>query len=171
MTGFHVREVVEHDWIRLRALRLEMLADTPIAYLETLETAEAHPVSHWKRQARGRPDGIKLVAEDDDGRWVGTMTGIIAEGTPTLVAVYVAPAVRGSAAGVTDALLAAIERWAARHGDQVRLEVNELNGRAIDAYRRRGFAMTGRTTPYPLQPPSLELEMVKPLRPTERRNP
>lgn len=163
MTGFRVREVEERDWIRLRALRLEMLADTPIAYLETLETAEAHPVSHWKRQARGRPAGIKLVAEADDGRWLGTMTGIIAEGTPTLVAVYVAPEVRGAAAGVTDALLTAIERWAAQQGDQLRLEVNERNGRAIEAYRRRGFATTGRTTPYPLDPTSLELEMVKPL--------
>jgi GNAT superfamily N-acetyltransferase len=164
MTAFSVREVEERDWLRLRTLRLEMLEDTPIAYLETLETAQAHPTSHWKRSARGRAGGIKLVAELEDGRWVGTMTGILAEGTPTLVAVYVSPDVRGAAAGVTDALLTGIERWAAQHGDQLRLEVNELNGRAVEAYRRRGFVLTGRTTPYPLDPPSLELEMVKPLR-------
>jgi GNAT superfamily N-acetyltransferase len=165
VTEFVVREVVEQDWVRLRALRLEMLADTPIAYLETLETAEAHPVSHWKRHARGRPSSVKLVAEAPDGRWLGTMTGIVSEGVPTLVAVYVAPDARGAGAGVTDALLAGIETWAAARGDQLRLEVNELNGRAIEAYRRRGFVLTGRTTPYPLEPPSLELEMVKPLRP------
>ena len=164
MIAVSVREVEERDWVRMRSLRLEMLADTPIAYLETLATAEAHPVSHWQRLARGRPGGTKLVAELEDGRWVGTMTGIIAEGTPTLVAVYVSPAVRGAAAGVTDALLAGIERWAVQHGDQLRLEVNELNGRAVEAYRRRGFVLTGRTTPYPLDPPSLELEMVKQLR-------
>jgi len=163
VTAFTVRQVEEQDWVRLRALRLEMLADTPIAYLETLATAEGHPVSHWRRQARGRPSGVKLVAEADDGRWLGTMSGILAEGVPTLVAVYVAPDARGAGAGVTDALLTAIERWAARHGDQLRLEVNELNGRAIEAYRRRGFVLTGRTTPYPLDPPSLELEMVKPI--------
>jgi GNAT superfamily N-acetyltransferase len=163
MTSFTVREMEERDWVRLRALRMEMLADTPIAYLETVETAERHPVSHWQRHARGRPGGVKLVAELEDGRWVGTMTGIIAEGTPTLVAVYVAPEVRGARVGVTDALLARIEAWAAQHGEQLRLEVNELNGRAIEAYRRRGFVMTGRTTPYPLDPPSLELEMVKAL--------
>lgn len=164
MTAFAVREVEEHDWVRMRSLRLEMLADTPIAYLETLATAQRHPVSHWQRVARGRPGGVKLVAELEDGRWVGTMTGIIAEGTPTLVAVYVAPAYRGAEPGVTDALLGAIEHWAAQHGDQLRLEVNELNGRAVEAYRRRGFVLTGRTTPYPLDPPSRELEMVKPLR-------
>jgi GNAT superfamily N-acetyltransferase len=164
MIAVAVREVEERDWVRMRALRLEMLADTPIAYLETLETALAHPVSHWQRLARGRPGGTKLVAELEDGRWVGTMTGMIAEGTPTLVGVYVSPAARGAAAGVTDALLSGIERWAAQHGDQLRLEVNELNGRAVEAYRRRGFVLTGRTTPYPLDPPSLELEMVKQLR-------
>ncbi|WP_375406878.1 GNAT family N-acetyltransferase [uncultured Amnibacterium sp.] len=166
MTAFTVREVEERDWVRLRALRLEMLADTPIAYLEKLETALQHTVSHWQRSARGRPTGIKLVAEQEDGRWIGTMGGIIAEGVPTLVAVYVAPDVRGAGTGVTDALLAGIERWAAQQerGDQLRLEVNELNGRAIEAYRRRGFVPTGRTAPYPLDPPSLELEMVKALR-------
>jgi GNAT superfamily N-acetyltransferase len=165
MTSFRVREIEERDWVRLRALRLEMLADTPIAYLETLATAETHPVAHWQRSARGRPGGVKLVAELEDGRWVGTMGGILAGGTPTLVAVYVAPDVRGARAGVTDALLEGIERWAAQHGDQLRLEVNELNGRAIEAYRRRGFVMTGRTSPYPLEPASLELEMVKQLPP------
>jgi GNAT superfamily N-acetyltransferase len=164
VTAVTVRPVVEQDWVRLRALRLEMLADTPIAYLETLETAQAHPTSHWRRHARGRPNSVKLVAETPDGRWLGTMTGILSEGVPTLVAVYVAPDVRGARAGVTDALLGAIERWARQHGDQLRLEVNELNGRAVEAYRRRGFVLTGRTTPYPLDPPSLELEMVKPLR-------
>lgn len=165
MIACMVRQVEERDWVRLRALRLEMLADTPIAYLETLETAQRHPVAHWQRQARGRPGGVRLVAELDDGRWVGTMTGILADGAATLVAVYVAPEARGPGAGVTDALLLGIERWAAQHGDQLRLEVNELNGRAIEAYRRRGFVLTGRTTPYPLDPPSLELEMVKPLAP------
>ncbi len=161
MTAFSVREMEEQDWIRLRTIRLEMLADTPIAYLETLETAQRHPVEHWRRQARARPNAVKLVAEDADGRWLGTMAGVLAGGRPTLVAVYVAPGFRGADAGVTDALLTGVERWAAGHGDRLRLEVNERNGRAVEAYRRRGFVLTGRTTPYPLDPPSLELEMVK----------
>ena len=159
-----VRPVVEEDWDRLRALRLEMLEDTPIAYLETLATARTHPESYWRRQARGRADAVKLVAVDGRGTWVGTMGGVITEGVATLVAVYVAPTARGRAQGVTDALLGAVEVWARDRGDQLRLEVNELNPRAIAAYESRGFFLTGRTSPYPLQPPSLELEMVKPLR-------
>ena len=164
MTAFRVRPVVEPDWRRWKALRLEMLADTPIAYLETLAAAQGHPDSHWRRQARGRGDALRLIAETPDGRWLGTMGGVLAGGVATLVAVYVTPAQRGRRAGVTDALLEAVEAWALRHGDQLRLEVNELNPRAIAAYESRGFFRTGRTGPYPLDPPSLELEMVKALR-------
>ena len=39
MSAVTIREIEERDWVRLRALRLEMLEDTPIAYLETLATA------------------------------------------------------------------------------------------------------------------------------------
>ncbi|MFD1721757.1 GNAT family N-acetyltransferase [Amnibacterium endophyticum] len=159
-----MRTTVEQDWPRVRDLRLEMLADTPIAYLETLEAARRHPESHWRRQARGRASGVRLVAEAPGGALLGTMGGVVTEGVATLVGVYVTPRARGRRAGVTDALLDGVEEWAARQGDQLRLEVNERNPRAIAAYASRGFVMTGRTSPYPLTPPSLELEMVKALR-------
>jgi GNAT superfamily N-acetyltransferase len=89
------------------------------------------------------------------------MTGIPTRDGPTLVAVYVAPAFRGRAAGVTDALLEGIEAWARRSSTTLRLEVNEFNPRARTAYEARGFVATGRTHPHPLPPPSLELEMIK----------
>ncbi|MCU1475039.1 N-acetyltransferase [Amnibacterium sp.] len=160
--GFVVRSPDEEDWREARDLRLEMLADTPIAYLETLETALGHDEAYWRRRARPRTDGgITVVAVTDDGRWVGTMAGIPGAGGPTLVGVYVSPAFRGRRAGVTDALLDAVETWARGHADVLRLEVNELNARARAAYEQRGFVLTGRTSPYPLDPPSLELEMIK----------
>ncbi|HEY0374515.1 MAG TPA: GNAT family N-acetyltransferase [Amnibacterium sp.] len=157
-----VRSPDEEDWREVRDLRLEMLADTPIAYLETLDTALRHDEAYWRRRARPRADGgITVVAVTDDGRWVGTMAGIPGVGGPTLVGVYVSPGFRGRRAGVTDALLDAVEAWARGHADVLRLEVNELNARARAAYERRGFVLTGRTSPYPLDPPSLELEMIK----------
>jgi GNAT superfamily N-acetyltransferase len=160
--GFTIRSPDEEDWREVRDLRLEMLADTPIAYLETLETARRHDESHWRRRARPRTDGgITVVAVTDDGRWVGTMAGMPGIGGPTLVGVYVSPGFRGRRAGVTDALLDAVEAWAREHADVLRLEVNELNARARVAYEQRGFVLTGRTSPYPLDPPSLELEMIK----------
>lgn len=163
MRDFAVRPMLEEDWRHLRDLRLEMLADTPIAYLETLATAEQHDAAHWRRLARGRSSGVRLAAEVPSGRWVGTMSGVLADGVPTLVAVYVAPDFRGRRAGVTDALLDGVESWARGHGGRLQLEVNELNPRAIAAYESRGFVRTGRTSPYPLDPPSLEIEMVKAL--------
>lgn len=158
---FVVRATVEEDWPAVRALRLEMLQDTPIAYLETLEQALGRPESHWRERAAGRDGSLKLAAVADDGRWIGTMTGITTRDGPTLVAVYVAPAFRGRAAGVTDALLDGIEDWARRSSTTLRLEVNEFNPRARAAYESRGFVTTGRTSPHPLPPPSLELEMIK----------
>jgi GNAT superfamily N-acetyltransferase len=160
--GFTVRSPDEEDWREVRDLRLEMLADTPIAYLETLQAARRHDEAYWRRRARPRTDGgITVVAVTDAGRWVGTMAGIPGVGGPTLVGVYVSPGFRGRRAGVTDALLDAVEAWAHEHADVLRLEVNELNTRARAAYERRGFVLTGRTSPYPLDPPSLELEMIK----------
>jgi GNAT superfamily N-acetyltransferase len=158
---FTVRSPVEEDWERVRELRLEMLADTPIAYLETLEDALRHDEAYWRRRARPREDGSISVAAVAGDRWVGTMAGVPGVGGPMLVGVYVAPDFRGRRAGVTDALLDRVEAWARRHSDVLRLEVNELNTRARAAYERRGFVLTGRTSPYPLDPPSLELEMIK----------
>jgi ribosomal protein S18 acetylase RimI-like enzyme len=162
-----IRPLVEDDWRQAKALRLEMLADTPLAYLETLEQAESHPDEFWRNRARrGLSDrSITVVAITRDGRWVGSMTALVDQdgGDPWLVAVYVAAEVRGGEAGVTDALLARIEEWARERGSGLRLEVNEENPRAIAAYRKRGFAETGRSRPYPLDPRLRELEMRKPL--------
>ena len=166
-----VRPIVEDDWRAARALRLEMLADTPLAYLETLEQAEAHPDEFWRDRARkGLTDtSITVVAITEEGRWVGSMTALVLGdgGDPWLVAVYVAPDARGAAAGVTDALLARIEEWARPRGSGLLLEVNEENPRAIAAYRKRGFVETGRSRPYPLDPRTRELEMRKHLHPQD----
>jgi GNAT superfamily N-acetyltransferase len=164
---FVVRRTVEDDWRDVKALRLEMLADTPLAFLETVEMAGEHPDGFWKGRAR---DGssrelITLAAILDDGRWVGTMSCRRFAGTPDpyLIAVYVAPEVRGAEWGIADALLAGIEDWARREGRALLLDVHEDNARARAFYARRGFVPTGRTKPYPLDETKLELEMRKEL--------
>lgn len=165
-----VRQVRLEDWARLRDLRLEMLADTPLAYLETLEQARAKPDADWRQRARrgaglaGGAPTATFVAEQPDGRWVGQMAGYLdAPGSAMLVAVYVAPAARGRAAGVADALLDAVVGWATGHARLLRLLVHEDNGRARAFYRRRGFTETGRTEPYELDPTAREIEMALPL--------
>jgi GNAT superfamily N-acetyltransferase len=162
-----VRAVTPDDWRLLRTLRLEMLADTPLAYLETLATAEVLPDVEWQARARrnAAPGSASFAAEDEDGRWIGTMTVFRRDDVAYLVSVYVTPARRGREAGVTDALLDRVIEWArAQNGvTELRLEVHEQNPRATAYYRRRGFEMTGRSTPYALDRSQLDLEMSLPL--------
>lgn len=148
-------------------MRLEMLRDFPIAYGETLEHALDVDEEGWRlRGARGERDDQAVRVAIDGTRWVGTMAGYIPDATtgPMLVGVYVAPEYRGDAAGVSRALLEAVEEWAREHGDTLRLEVHETNARAIRFYEKLGFTFTGRDRPYDLEPGGLELEMIKPLR-------
>jgi GNAT superfamily N-acetyltransferase len=164
MNAVTIVSPTEEDWQRVRDLRLEMLRDTPIAFLETIETAEANSEDIWRMRAnRGRtPDSVQFVAVDASGRWVGTMSGLVDGqdvGGPLLVGVFVSPSARGRDAGVADALLDAVEDWARGQGDTLTLHVHEDNARAIAFYRRRGYELTGRTIPYNLDPTRNELEM------------
>ncbi|WP_448002590.1 GNAT family N-acetyltransferase [Agromyces bauzanensis] len=162
-----IRTTNGDDWREWRALRLEMLRDTPLAYGETLEHALTVDEAGWRRRAaRGTMPGQTSIVAIDGERWVGHMGGYIPDATsgPMLVGVYVAPDYRGERAGVSGLLLEAVERWALGHGDTLRLEVHEDNPRARRFYERLGFTLTGRSREYELPPGGLELEMIKPLR-------
>lgn len=135
--GFTVRRTVEEDWRQVRELRLEMLADTPVAHLETGERAAEQAEEHWRSRARR----LRCAGQDHGGgdprerRLGGSMTGIDCGGAePFLVAVYVAEDFRGS--GVTGAPLAAIGDWA-RGWASARGERDEGLGRRTRA-RVRG---------------------------------
>ena len=161
-----IRTTEEADWQAVRALRLEMLRDTPLAYGETLATALDADETTWRaRAARGTtPRQTSIVAIDGE-RWIGHMGGYIPDATsgPMLVGVYVAPEHRGDEAGVSRRLLEAVEQWAREFGGTLRLEVHEDNPRAIRFYEKLGFTLTGRSRDYELAPGGLELEMIKPL--------
>ncbi|POH70006.1 MULTISPECIES: GNAT family N-acetyltransferase [Cryobacterium] len=165
--GFSIRATRVDDWREVRALRLEMLQDTPIAFGETLQDALGHTDSEWRmRAARGTAEhGTVLVAIDPAGRWVGTMGGYVPDAITgaLLVGVYVSPEHRGRDAGVFDALLVAIQEWARGEGDRLTLHVHEDNARARAAYLRRGFTETGHRVQYVLDSSAMEIEMVKPL--------
>jgi ribosomal protein S18 acetylase RimI-like enzyme len=165
-----VRRTTGRDWEEYRALRLEMLADTPLAFGETLADAEVRPESEWRtRSARGEASDQILVAaiENSTGRWVGTMGGFVASGPdvtgPLLVGVYVSPDFRGRSYGVAAAMLREVEAWAATIDRILHLHVHEENARALAFYERSGYRLTGRTEPYLLNPQQRELEMVKAL--------
>jgi len=163
---YSLRPTADGDWREVRDLRLEMIRDSPSAYMETLEEALGRDEAEWRmRGRRGSAEhGVAVAAIEHSGRWIGTMAGYV---DPTvgalLVGVYVAPDYRGRDAGVTDALLTAIEDWARTEGERLTLHVHEHNARAIAAYEHRGFSATGETIPYNLDPATNELEMVKAL--------
>ncbi|WIB25994.1 GNAT family N-acetyltransferase [Curtobacterium sp. MCSS17_015] len=162
-----IRRTGRDDWAAFRDLRLRMLADTPLAFLETLAHARQLDEDEWRRRAGSGADDDTpcFVAEDvTTGAWAGIMGGRLDGGHPLLVSVFVDPHHRGRESGVTDALLDAVEDWARGHGDRFLLDVHEENPRAIAFYRRRGFVPTGRRVPYPLPPHGEELELVKSLR-------
>jgi len=165
------------DWVAMRDIRLEMLADTPLAYLETLEAARARTDDQWRERARQHtlPGSLVLGAvsdgavPDDAGpggepsgppAWVGTMSGYRRpDGVPCLAAVYVAPAHRGT--DLPRRLLADVVAWARDDvgADRLLLEVHEHNPRARRFYERAGFVLTGGWTPYRLDPSTRDLEM------------
>lgn len=164
-----VRRVVEDDWARLRAVRLEMLADTPLAYLETVADAEARTEAEWRFRARrgsSGPQNLGLAAEDaagdaaGEGRWVGYLACFVdVPGQGHVVSVYVAPSHRGG--GLAASMLDAVVSWSRDEArlDRLHLYVHEHNGRARAFYRRYGFTETGRTMPYDLDPSTVEVEM------------
>ena len=162
-----IRSICEDDWQAVRALRLEMLRDTPLAFGDTLERSLGYDEAEWRvRARRGEGANQTVVVAIEGERWVGTMGCYVPDQAtgPLLVGVYVAPDRRGDGAGVARALLAEIEDWAVQRADTLRLEVHEDNPRARRFYEKLGFALTGYTRPYELEPGGLELEMVKRLR-------
>lgn len=165
--GLVIRSTCEDDWAAVRALRLEMLRDTPIAFGDTLERALEYGEAEWRTRARRgeSSEQASIVAIEGD-RWVGTMGCYVPDAAtgPLLVGVYVSPDRRGEEAGVTRALLDEIERWASERSDTLRLEVHEDNPRARRFYEKLGFSYTGHRRPYELEPGGLELEMQKRVR-------
>jgi ribosomal protein S18 acetylase RimI-like enzyme len=165
MVPITVRRVRPEDAARVRALRLEMLADSPLAFLERIDEAAQRPHAEYRaRIARtaADPAAAQFIAETD-GRIVGHAGGHVAHGDPgtTLIySVYVTPDWRGR--GVVGRLVDEVAAWS-RSGGRYRLalEVVVGNDRAVRAYRRLGFVDTGRRSAHPTIPVLTELVMTR----------
>ncbi|MEU5906426.1 GNAT family N-acetyltransferase [Micromonospora sp. NPDC047467] len=161
-----IRRVRPEDAARMRALRLEMLADAPLAFLETV--AQAAALSHAEYAARVAytslgPNRAQFIA-DPGGRLVGHAGGTVAPNEPELTviyAVYVTPARRGS--GLLGELIDEVAAWSRACGrPELMLEVVVGNDRAYRAYQRLGFTDTGVRVPHPTVPALTELQMRRP---------
>jgi ribosomal protein S18 acetylase RimI-like enzyme len=154
----------------LKNIRLEMLADTPMAYVENLDAARRQTDTQWQQRAASMcGDGnVTLVADGgkDDHRLYGLMRVVLKHPqdpglapVAMLISVYVAPEHRGL--GLADELLNAACRVAGESlgADRLEVGVHEDNARAQAVYSRHGFELTGASRPYPQDPAKLELVM------------
>lgn len=169
-----VRRMTGDEWESLRAVRLEMLADTPTAYVESLASAEAQTVGQWRSRAAAMtaPGSVTFVAEDDSAAngFCGLMRVVVKHpqdpGRPRqamLISVYVAAAFRGS--GIAGKLLGHSVAAAASElgAGLLQLGVHEDNTRALRFYARHGFHDTGLREAYALDPAKKEFIMERKL--------
>lgn len=163
MENWDVRRVTPDDAGRMRALRLEMLADSPLAFLETLAQAAARPHESYRQRIRQSAEGFDTAQfiVDPGGPLVGHAGGTTVPGEPgctVIFAVYLTPASRGGK--MLGRLVEAVADWSAAAGrDELMLEVVCGNERAVRAYEKLGFADTGVRLPHPTVPALTELQM------------
>ncbi|GAA2696744.1 GNAT family N-acetyltransferase [Actinoplanes palleronii] len=164
MESSTVRRITPQDAGRMRALRLEMLADSPLAFLETLAQAAARPHDGYRdrlaRSATG-PELAQFVTDPGSGPLTGHAGGtIIAEEPQVTVvfSVYLTPACRGGK--LLARLVETIADWSTAAGrHELMLEVVTGNDRAVRAYEKLGFEDTGVRQPHPTVPVLTQLQM------------
>jgi predicted GNAT family acetyltransferase len=158
-----VHRVTIADAARMRALRLEMLADSPLAFLETLAQAASRSHADYRRRISQAAAGNQLAqfVADPGGRLIGHAGGTVLPEEPrttVVFAVYITPASRGS--GVLAELVDTVAEWSVAAGrPELMLEVVVGNHRAVRAYERLGFEDTGVRVPHPVTPALTELQM------------
>jgi len=163
MTQPVVRRVTVADTALARALRLEMLADAPLAFIERLDEAVVRPHEAFRQSVAQRAEGdaAAIFVAAADGRLVGQAGGWTppgTAGTTVVFAVYLTPAWRGT--GLLGRLVDAVAGWSVAAGRRVlELEVASTNHRAIRAYHRLGFRDTGQELRHPRIPALTERRM------------
>jgi ribosomal protein S18 acetylase RimI-like enzyme len=160
---------IEMVWL-LKAVRLRALQDMPSAFGSTFAGESQLTDEEWrKRAAAWSGDGSVCFLAMEDGSPCGIVAGKLSDSSEArfaeVMSMWVAAKMRGT--GLAASLVGAVERWAQRPGvDHLRLTVTSSNARAIGFYKKCGFALTGRTEPYPNDAALVEYEMVKPLFPS-----
>lgn len=134
-----IRPTIEDDWQILKEIRLASLRDAPTAFGVSHATAAADDESQWRDRAAGRGRAEFLLAFVDAVA-VGMAGGVVsAQSELNLIAMWVRPEYRGTAAAAL--LVEAIkERALARGHAHVVLDVAPDNQRAAAFYQKQGFA-------------------------------
>ena len=160
-----IRTIRAGEAARLKAIRLEALADSPGAFGAVYSEEADFPDSAWVERTARSVEGLKsvtFVAESDLG-WIGMVVGQVAHDDRERVGLFglwVAPAARGVDVGLR--LTEAVVDWARlRDARYVSLWVIETNAGAVAFYRRAGFVETGNRKSLRRDESAIELEMAR----------
>ncbi|WP_426998265.1 GNAT family N-acetyltransferase [Pseudarthrobacter sp. N5] len=176
-----VRRLAATEWQALRDIRLEMITDTPMAYVEALDSARNQTEMQWRTRATSMSTAGSVALVADHGAVGGKLSALmrvvvkIPQDTyrplqAMLVSVYVVPELRGSGLAAEllhEAVTVAREDLGA---GILQLGVHEDNARAMAFYERNGFTDTGRREPYPLDTSTSEIIMELELTPRADAN-
>ena len=149
----HIRPLLPHEASVFREVRLRALAESPDAFGETLQQAQAQPDSYWETLTDSvtRPDGHVMVLAEQAEQIMGFVCGLLDrydEHIGHLGGMWVDPAFRSS--GVGHLLVASILEWAhQRNHRKLQLWVTEGNLKAIRLYEKMGFVDTGKRDELP----------------------
>lgn len=141
-----VRQLTTGDADAYRAIRLEALADSPAAFGDAVEDAQARAARYWQELLGDRPDRVFFGAFASD-RLVGTVNIARDKGAKLqhkcwLYGMYVNAQARGTGCG-SRLVDRAIERAREIGALQIHLGVGTHNDVAKRLYERAGFVAYG----------------------------
>ena len=154
----HIRVVEVRDATIVSRLIVEMLADSPLAFGETLLEAQSRTDQDWHEFVQHLiepPLRTALLAYDTEGACgFICVNSAIREALPNTAIVsrlWVAPRQRGS--GLGRRLMDVVTGWAQeKHAGLVGLGVTEMNIHAMQFYQHLGYTDTGMRFPWPPDP-------------------
>lgn len=133
-----IRRATADDWRASRDIRLRALADSPDAFMSTLERESAFDDEVWM----SRLDSSHTAFAVEGGVPVGVAVLVGSPVAPEIVAMWVDPSFRGR--GVAGALVEhLVEQAIAGGANSVALWVADGNDGARRVYERCGFVATG----------------------------
>jgi L-amino acid N-acyltransferase YncA len=144
-----IRLVKTIDWQTIRDVTLNMLADAPRAFGDTLVKAESREMKewqHWAKQLSNNPYRCVYIAQDHQGICgfvIGDATfSQLPPGAVLAARLWVASHQRGM--GLGRKLMDVVAGWAEEQGmDQVVAEIIDTNLNAVKFYEHLGYHVTG----------------------------
>ncbi len=152
----HIRTLRSNEVALFREVRLRALAESPNAFGETLQQAQAQPDSYWKKLTDSvtQPNSHVMFLAEQAEQIAGFAFGLIDRQDSQvghIGGMWVDPVFRSC--GVGYALVTKIISWSHQlKQSKLELWVTEGNNKAIALYKRVGFIDTGKRDVLPSNP-------------------